>query len=42
MSIWKIMNWVAWGLSGFFLLLILADFFKVEKKRFQNERTDND
>lgn len=27
------MNWVAWGLSGIFLVLLLKDFIKIERER---------
>ncbi len=32
MSFWKVMNWVAWGLSAFLLCLMLRDFLKVERQ----------
>jgi hypothetical protein len=33
MNLWSIMNWVAWGLSAFFIGLMLRDFIRVEKDR---------
>lgn len=33
MSLWKIMNLVAWGLSILILTVMAMDFIKVEKQR---------
>ena len=35
MNVWKIMNYIAWGLSGFFIVLILVDFIKIEYSRIK-------
>ena len=32
MSLWKIMNWVAWGLSAYLLLVMAIDFIKTERR----------
>jgi hypothetical protein len=31
MSIWKVMNWVAWGLSAYLLVVMAVDFIRVER-----------
>jgi uncharacterized membrane protein YuzA (DUF378 family) len=33
MSFWSMMNYVAWGLCGLFVVLLGTDFIKVEKER---------
>jgi hypothetical protein len=33
MSVWKIMNWVAWAASAGLLAVMAWDFIKVEKAR---------
>ena len=33
MSVWSVMNWVAWALSGLLLTVILVDFIRVERDR---------
>lgn len=33
MSIWRIMNWSAWGLSGILFFVMARDFYRVEKAR---------
>ncbi len=38
MSIWTVMNGVAWALSGGLFLLILWDFIKVERARRADSR----
>ena len=40
MNIWKIMNYVAWGLSAFFIMLILVDFIKVEYSRIKKSNKE--
>ena len=32
MSVWIVMNYVAWGMCALFAYLILKDFIKVEKE----------
>jgi hypothetical protein len=32
MSIWSIMNWVAWGLAVFFVVLMVRDFIRTERE----------
>ena len=31
MSVWGIMNWVAWGLSAFFVGWMVRDFIRIER-----------
>ena len=33
MSIWSMMNWVAWGLCVVVVVLIMTDFIRTEKER---------
>ncbi len=44
MSFWKMMNWVAWALSAWLLLVMLWDFFKVERdaRASRDESPDDD
>ena len=37
MSIFSIMNWVAWGICIVIVLLIMTDFIKTEKERSKEE-----
>ena len=41
MNIYKIMNLAAWGLSVFFIVLIMVDFIKVEYSRIKKRGADN-
>lgn len=38
MSIWTIMNYVAYGISGLFIFFMLSDFIKVERGRQKQEK----
>jgi hypothetical protein len=40
MNIWRVMNYIAWGLSGVFIMLILIDFIKVEYSRIKKGAED--
>ncbi|KJR44356.1 hypothetical protein UF75_5269 [Desulfosporosinus sp. I2] len=33
MSIWELMNWVAWGLCAILLIIMAQDFIRVEMSR---------
>lgn len=37
MSIFSILNWVAWGICIVIVLLIMTDFIKTEKERSKEE-----
>lgn len=37
MSFWSVMNWVAWGLCAWIVILIVKDVIKVEKGRGKTE-----
>ena len=32
MSVWKIMNWVAWGLSAYLVVVMAIDFIRTERR----------
>lgn len=38
MSMWSIMNWVAWGGCGILTALLLSDFIKVEREMAKKDK----
>jgi hypothetical protein len=32
MNLWKVMNWLAWGISALLILHMALDFFKTERQ----------
>ncbi len=36
MSFWSVMNYVAWGLSAFIVILFIVDIVRVRKGRYNN------
>lgn len=35
MSIWSMLNWLAWAASAIIFLLMICDFIRVEKERLK-------